>query len=137
MTAFVVTPEVVNAPQEALRRLLEDPALNERQVARERLARYELIYEKRYGVRLRFDEEAALEIVERCLRDGVEPREVCEALFRSYEHGLSLIRKNTGAVEFVVTPAVLAAPDRALEQWVRESFAARRGGSGERVDEVH
>jgi len=43
-------------------------------------------------------------------------------MFHDYEHGLSLVRRNTGKASFVITRDVVDNPDGVLSDWIRESY---------------
>ena len=48
--------------------------------------------------------------------------ELCAHLFKDYQFGLSLIQKNTGRKEFVLTPAAVDEPDKFLSELVMRSY---------------
>jgi ATP-dependent Clp protease ATP-binding subunit ClpX len=47
---------------------------------------------------------------------------LCAHLFKDYQFGLSLIRKNTGQRQFVLTAAAVDEPDKFLSELVVQSY---------------
>ena len=53
---------------------------------------------------------------------NIPVRDLCESLFKDYEFGLGLIRRNSGRTEFLIPAGAVDAPDRVLSQWVVASY---------------
>ena len=120
---FVVTVDVVHQPQTELAKILDDPDYNRRLVAVEKVRRYEIAFEQKHNMQISFDDEATSII---CQMTGEQtPEEICDQILESYEHGLSLIKQNTGTSRFVLTKQVVQDPDTVLEKWIRESYLAK------------
>ena len=49
-------------------------------------------------------------------------RELCSQLFKDYEFGLGLIKKNNGQTEFEISAEAIANPDRFLSDLVVGSY---------------
>jgi hypothetical protein len=48
--------------------------------------------------------------------------DMCAHLFKDYQFGLSLIKKNTGQTRFVLNAAAIDAPDKFLSDLVVQSY---------------
>jgi endopeptidase Clp ATP-binding regulatory subunit ClpX len=118
---FVVTRRTVDDPPGEIERVLEGDEYNERLVRTELLREYEAGFRARHQIAIHFDEPAVEAIISKSIELGVEPAEVCAPLLRGYEHGLNLIRANTGQEEFVITREVLERPTEVLNRWIKEA----------------
>jgi len=123
---FVVTAEVVDAPDAELKRITEDPDYNRSTVMCERIRRYEAQFYAEHQLQIQFDEEATELICERAIAGEQTVQQVCDQLLGSYQHGLNLIKQNTGQSSFTFPKAVLENPDQVLEEWIRESYTTKR-----------
>jgi hypothetical protein len=57
--------------------------------------------------------------------------DLCAHLFKDFQFGLSLIKKNTGRNKFILDQGAVDAPDKFLSQLVLQSY----GPGGERPGE--
>lgn len=132
ITEFVVTAGVVDAPEAELNRIIKDTEHNRHTVMREQIRRYEARFYAEHQLQIQFDDEATALICERALvRAGAENAnlsvvQICDELLESYQHGLNLIKQNTGQSAFTFPKAVVENPDTVLEQWIRESYTTKR-----------
>ncbi len=122
---FVVTEAVVKDPAGELKRILENAGYNRQIVMRERVRRYEEDFQNEHQMKIQFDDEATELLCHRAIDQSRAPKEICEELLQSYQHGLNLIRQNTGRSVFTFTKAVMDNPDIMLERWIRDSYAAK------------
>lgn len=122
---FVVTEKVVENPASQLQRILEDADYNRQIVMRERIRWYEEDFQHEHQMQIQFDDEATELLCQKAIHQARAPQEICEELLQSYQHGLNLIRQNTGQSAFTFTKAVVDNPDVVLERWIRESYAAK------------
>ncbi len=120
---FVVTVDVVNSPQAELIKILADSNYNRQLVAVEKVRRYEIDFAQKHSMQILFDDQATAIICQ--MAEVQQPEEICAQILESYEHGLSLIKQNTGASQFVLTKQVVEDPDAVLEKWIRESYLAK------------
>ena len=67
---------------------------------------------------LRFEDEAVTRLLDLAAEKNIPVRDLCESLFKDYEFGLGLIRRNSGRSEFLIPAEAVDAPDRVLSQWV-------------------
>lgn len=123
---LIVTPELIDQPDEQLAIVLKDKEVNQRLVTRELVRRFEREFREQHGITIHFDDEALELAVDRCLAQGKTPSDFCSELLKDYEYGLVLIRKNTEQKEFVLTKAVVENPTDALNEWIRDSVEARK-----------
>ena len=125
VTEFVVTAEVVDAPDAELKHIIADPNYNRDTVMREQIRRYEAQFYAEHQLQIQFDNEAAALICERALTQGKSTQQICGELLESYQHGLNLIKQNTGQFTFTFPKAVVENPDQLLEAWIRESYTKK------------
>ena len=126
VTEFVVTAAVVDAPDVELKRITEDSEYNRNQVMTERVRHYEANFYAAHQLRIRFDDEATARICARATAQAQTVEQICDELLGSYQHGLNLIKQNTGQSEFTFPKSVLEDPDQVLEEWIRASYTTKR-----------
>ena len=123
---FVVTAEVVDAPDVELKRIIGEPDYTRRTVMYEQVRRYEARFYAEHQLQIQFDAEATALICERAIAESYPVQAVCDQLLGSYQHGLNLIKQNTGQSTFTFPKTVLENPDQVLEEWIRESYTTKR-----------
>ena len=124
---FAVTAEVVDDPNAELKHIIEDADYNRNTVMREQVRRYEAQFYADHQLQIQFDDEATALICERAIaHERSSIQQVCNELLESYQHGLNLIKQNTGQFTFIFPEAVVENPDQLLEQWIRESYTTKR-----------
>jgi hypothetical protein len=69
-----------------------------------------------------FDESAIRRLVERAQAERMNMSDLCAHLFKDYQFGLSLIKKNTGQTYFALNAAAIDAPDKFLSDLVVQSY---------------
>ena len=123
---FVVTAEVVDDPESQLQKIIEDSDYNQNTVLREHVRRYESQFNKDHGLEIKFDEDATAAICERAISQEKNVNLICDEILTSYQHGLNLIKQNTGQTSFKFPIDVIENPDPILEQWIRDSYNTKR-----------
>ncbi len=123
---FVVTAAVVDEPDAVLKRIMEDADYNRNTVMHEQVRRYEVKFHADHDLKIAFDTEATEAICERALTQEKSIQQVCDEILKSYQHGLNLIKQNTGQSSFDFPKQVVENPDPVLEEWIRESYTAKR-----------
>jgi endopeptidase Clp ATP-binding regulatory subunit ClpX len=129
---FVVTRELVDHPAAELRKIIEDPRVEQGIIAREFIDEYAARFLQSHGMTLRFTESAAQKLAEEALEQKVSVRELCAAKFKDYQFGLKLIFTNSGRQEFEIDAAAVENPDKVLSDWVVASYrdsGSRAGGA--------
>ncbi len=122
---FVVTERVVDNPLGELKRIVTDAIYNRQIVMREQVRQYEALFEEEHKMVVLFDEKATELICQEATNQGCTPRETCETILQSCQHGLNLIKQNTGQSEFVFTKESVENPEVVLEGWIRESYNSK------------
>ena len=123
---FVVTDTVVEDPDAELKRIIKDTDYNRNMVMYEQVRRYEAQYEIDHQLQIQFDGEATALICERAISEEKSIEQICHVLLESYQHGLNLIKQNTGQSTFTFPKEVVENPDQVLEEWIRGSYTTKR-----------
>ena len=97
----------------------------------EDLERFAQSFKNEHDIALNFTDEAKDQLVSEALKEEKTIRSLCELKFKDYQHGLSIIARNTGTLSFSITAEAAQNPDEALSQWVVESFKAKEQQSSE------
>ncbi|MDE0635530.1 MAG: AAA family ATPase [Candidatus Poribacteria bacterium] len=126
VSEFVVTAEVVDDPDAELKRITEDADYNRKTVMHEQIRRYEARFSADHDLKIAFDVEATEAICARASAEEKSISQVCDDILKSYQHGLNLIKQNTGESSFTFPKEVVQNPDPILEEWIRESYTAKR-----------
>ena len=126
VSEFVVTDAVVDAPDVELKRITEDADYNRSTVMHEQVRRYEAQFYAEHQLQIQFDDEATALICERAMADEKAIQQICDQLLESYQHGLNLIKQNTGQTVFTFPKGVVENPDQVLEEWIRASYTTKR-----------
>jgi hypothetical protein len=69
-----------------------------------------------------FAEGAVRRLVERAQTERMTMSDLCAHLFKDYQFGLNLIKKNTGQTRFVINAEAAQAPDKFLSELVVQSY---------------
>ena len=123
---FVVTDTVVDAPDVELKRITKDADYNRNMVMHEQIRRYEAQFHADHQLQIQFDTEATALICERAIAEAKAIGQICDQLLESYQHGLNLIKQNTGQSTFTFPKGVVENPDQVLEEWIRASYTTKR-----------
>jgi endopeptidase Clp ATP-binding regulatory subunit ClpX len=130
---FTVTPQVIDEPLEELEKLLQQPAYNERLAQLNEINAFENDFATRHEMQIEFSDEAAEKICELADKTSRDPSELCTELLQSYEHGLKLIRQNTGKTKFVLEKSVVENPQGSLERMIRESYRRQKNDASDQT----
>lgn len=122
ITEFVVKEDVVDDPNKLLHRIIEDSVYNQNTISREHIRRYETQFNIDHGLEIQFDNDATDAICERVELEEKTVKQICDEILSSYQHGLNLIKQNTGQKSFTFPIQVVEDPDPLLEQWIRDSY---------------
>jgi hypothetical protein len=68
-------------------------------------------------------------LVERAQTERMKMNELCAHLFKDYQFGLSLVKKNTGRSNFVLGAEAVDEPDKCLSELVVQSYYPSSGAS--------
>ena len=119
---FEITPDVLNHPSEAIERLLQAGAAEALGARRLVIEQFAARFGDQHGLVFRFEDEAVSRLIEVAEEKIIPVRDLCESLFKDYQFGLGLIRRNSGRSEFLIPAGAVDAPDRVLSQWVVASY---------------
>ena len=119
---FEITPAVLEHPAEAIQKLLQAGEVEIRSAQRLVVGQFAARFGDQHGLVLRFEEGAVSRLMELAAEKNIPVRDLCESLFKDYEFGLGLIRRNSGRSEFLIPASAVDAPDRVLSQWVVASY---------------
>jgi endopeptidase Clp ATP-binding regulatory subunit ClpX len=117
-----VSEELVREPQRVLERLMAEGQLHERETMREEAVMFADRFSREHGVELRFADAALDGLLERAEAERMKMGDLCAHLFKDFQFGLSLIKKNTGRNEFVLGREAVDAPDKFLSELVLQSY---------------
>ena len=119
---FIVTRELVDNPQNELKKLLEEQKQEERHIMAQFVHEFATRFNEAHRLQLRFTDEAAERLVGMALEQGTQVRDLCAEKFKDFQFGLKLIYQNTGQQQFVIDGDVIDAPEKALSDWVVASY---------------
>jgi endopeptidase Clp ATP-binding regulatory subunit ClpX len=117
-----VTPEVLADPKSTISTLLKAGEEENRRTQREAIAAFAAEFGGSHGFVFRFEPAAEEAILRLAFEKNIPARGLCAALFKDYEFGLGLVRRNSGQSEFAIPAEAVEAPDRVLSQWVVASY---------------
>ena len=75
-----------------------------------------------HGLQIVFDETAVRRLVERAQAERMTMNDLCAHLFKDYQFGLNLVKKNTGQTQFIINAEAVDAPDKFLSELVVRSY---------------
>ena len=117
-----VTAELVREPKRVLDRLMAEGHKIEAQTLEASLRQFAEKFKSEHGLEVVFDETAVQRLVERAQAERMSMSDLCAHLFKDYQFGLNLIKKNTGRKEFVLNAEAVDAPDKFLSDLVVQSY---------------
>src|SRR5213075_113469 len=79
-------------------------------------------FKNEHGLEIVFDETAVRRLVERAQTERMTMSDLCAHLFKDYQFGLNLIKKNTSRAKFVLNAEAIDAPDKFLSELVVQSY---------------
>jgi len=124
--SFTVSEDLVATPAASLRALLETGHAEKEKALAAIVEEFGHRFRDQHDIDISFEPEATRALVERALAENGGVRELCEALFKDYQFGLQLIRKNSGRREFRIPLRAVEDPDGVLSEWVVESYRNAR-----------
>src|SRR6266550_4213047 len=117
-----VTAALVREPQRVLDRLRLEGHKLEAQMLETGARQFAEIFNSEHGLELVFDEGAIRRLVERAQAERMTMSDLCAHLFKDYQFGLNLIKKNTGRIKFVLNAEAIDATDKFLSELVVQSY---------------
>jgi ATP-dependent Clp protease ATP-binding subunit ClpX len=124
-----VTAELVREPKRVLDRLMAEGEKQEAKMLEGAARQWAEAFGKEHGFEIVFDDSALRRLVDRAQTERMNMNGLCAHLFKDYQFGLSLIKKNTGRTKFILGAEVVDAPDRCLSERVVQSYYPGNGPS--------
>jgi endopeptidase Clp ATP-binding regulatory subunit ClpX len=119
---LVVKPETVEDPEAALEQLLENPAMFRDRVIQFQMKKFKKEFADKYGVAIRFTDEAARALFERARESDQPVLDLCWDIFKGFEHGLELLKHAPHPDGILVDQESVGNPAKALEKWIRKTY---------------
>ena len=119
-----VDEALIDNPDLALRKLLENPETAEQQSKRQEVRTAEQEFERQHHLRVCFDRPATARLIGLATKQGRSIAETVNEILSSYEHGLKLIEQLTGQKQFDFGTEVIDDPKNTLEKLIRKSYQA-------------
>ncbi len=120
--SFTVTAALIDDPKAALEELLRAGHAEREKALQAIVIEFADRFSAEHGLRLTFEEEAIARIIARAGEENLGVREFCERAFKDYQFGLTLIKRNSGRIEFSVPSRAVDHPDGVLSEWVVASY---------------
>ena len=122
LTQLRVTATVVREPQRVLEQLMVEGHKLEAQMLEAGTREFADKFSREHGLEIVFDDSAVRRLVERTQAERMTMGDMCAHLFKDYQFGLSLIKKNTAKTQFILNAAAIDAPDKFLSDLVVQSY---------------
>src|SRR6516162_2420856 len=125
-----VSAALVREPQRVLEQLMAEGHKLEAQMLEAGAREFADKFSKEHGLEIVFDESGIRRLGERAQAERMNMADLCAHLFKDYQFGLSLIKKNTGRTQFVLNAAAIDAPDKFLSDLVVQSYYPAASAQG-------
>ena len=73
-------------------------------------------------MKISFEPDAVERFLAKAAEENIGVREFCERAFKDYQFGLTLIKRNSGRLEFTISQRAVENPDGVLSEWVVASY---------------
>ena len=134
LTELTVDGDLVDQPAKVLDGLLgEAETFADSRVVAE-LAAFKRKFEQEFGVKLTFEGDTVTGLAGLAEERGQSVLQLCEELFRDYQFGLKLIKKNTGQDSFPIPASALKDPDEFLSGLVVASYGREKKTAQKELD---
>ncbi|MGA7392867.1 MAG: AAA family ATPase [Terrimicrobiaceae bacterium] len=122
VASFTVKPGLIENPSVALAELLRAGHAEREKAQRAIVAEFSERFSAEHGVKISFESDAVERILGRAAEENLGVREFCERAFKDYQFGLTLIKRNSGRIEFAIPVRAVDNPDGVLSEWVVASY---------------
>lgn len=119
---LVVTREIVDDPRGELGKIMAKPELASRACGAELVREFEKEFFGKHAIKIAFNKTAAGLVVAQAEEVKMDVIAYCRTLLRDYEHGLNLIKRNTGQDSFTLTREAVNSPADTLNKWIKKSY---------------
>ena len=117
-----MTAETIEQPERSLQGLKDTNAHLQRDVWLNDIKRFAARFEQQHGYTLEFKPLAEDALIQLALEQDRTIQSLCEEKFKDFEHGLTIIHRNTGQTVFKIGKLAVVDPDKELSQWVVRSI---------------
>lgn len=117
-----VNAQVVLDPAAGLEQILREGRGSLLEAAREGVRQFAVEFSHRAGTGMEFSEEALDEILAAAEKRQMDPRVLCQQLFKDYEYGLKLAARGRETALFVIPARAVEDPDGVLSDWIVSSY---------------
>lgn len=117
-----VTRSTIENPEEELKELLRENLSSQHEVLRQEIDAFAKRFKDNFNFTLEFTDDAINALVEESLETDKTIRALCERKFQNFNHGLTLISRNTGQTAFTIDATVIADAEKAISSWVVASY---------------
>ncbi len=115
---FEVTTEMIDNPSACLVALKAKNAHLQNEVWENDVKRFAANFENAHGFTLEFKPLAVEALITEANENDRTIQSLCEEKFKDFEHGLSIINRNTGQTVFKLGKLAVQDPDKELSKWV-------------------
>jgi ATP-dependent Clp protease ATP-binding subunit ClpX len=122
LTQLRVTAALVREPRRVLDRLMAEGHKLEAQMLETGARQFAEKFNSDHGLEIVLDGAAVRRLVERAQTERMTMSDLCAHLFKDYQFGLNLIKKNTGQTTFLINAGAVDAPDKFLSELVVQSY---------------
>src|SRR5438105_13238550 len=122
LTELRVSAELVREPKRVLDRLMAEGHKHEAKMLEAGARQFAEKFSSQHGLEIVLDESAVRRLVERAQTERMTMSDLCGHLFKDYQFGLNLIKKNTGQARFAINADAVDAPDKFLSELVVQSY---------------
>lgn len=124
---FEVTTEMIENPLDCLKALKAKNAHLQNEVWESDVKRYATAFEKAHGFTLEFKPLAVEALIQEANEHDQTIQSLCVDKFKDFEHGLSIIHRNTEQTVFKIGKLAIENPDKELSKWVVRSIESVKG----------
>jgi ATP-dependent Clp protease ATP-binding subunit ClpX len=117
-----VTVDLVRESKRVLERLMAEGHRQEAAAVEAGARQFADKFKAEHGIDIVFDGAGMQRLHQRAQKERMTTEELCAHLFKDFQFGLNLIRKNTGQRKFVLDAAAVDAPDKFLSELVVQSY---------------
>src|ERR1044071_4945605 len=122
LTQLRVSAGLVREPQRVLDQLMAEGHKLEAQMLEAGAREFADKFSNEHGLEIIFDDSAIRRLVERAQTERMSMGDLCAHLFKDYQFGLNLVKKNTGQTKFVINAGAVDEPDKFLSELVVQSY---------------
>ncbi len=117
-----VTAELVREPKRVLQQLMAEGHKEEAKALEANALQFAEKFKQAHGIEIVLEDAAVHRLVQRTQAERMTMEQLCGHLFREYQFGLGLVKKNTGQNRFVLDAAAVDQPDKFLSELVIKSY---------------